>query len=161
MEQSLTKILRMKQFIFLLCRFVACCLFILSCNNSGNQKFEFYYYPERNIYYDLATKEYLYSLDGGTTWDSLNIKTNADVTSTLGTKRIIYSTIPEIWRDNSAHMNQYKGHAINIMANDTSVSSEDLAAERKLKKPKATVTNAIKSSEKKPGFFKRLFGQKN
>jgi hypothetical protein len=151
----------MKQFIFLLFCFVACSLFILSCNNAGNQKFEFYYYPARNIYYDVTTKEYLYSLDGGTTWDSINIKTNADVTSTLGTKRIIYSTTPEIWRDNSAHIQQYNGHLINIIAGDTSVSSEDLAAERKSKRPKATVTNAIKPAEKKPGFFKRLFGQKN
>jgi hypothetical protein len=161
MEQSLTKILRMKQFMFLLPRFVVCSVFILSCNNAGNQKFEFYYYPARNIYYDVAMKEYLYSLDGGTTWDSINIKTNADVTSTLGTKRIIYSTTPEIWRDNSAHIQQYNGHAINIMTNDTTVSGEDLAADRKLKKPKTTGTNAVKPSEKKPGFFKRLFGQKN
>jgi hypothetical protein len=161
MEQSLTKTLRMKQFMFLLFYFITCSVFILSCNNSGNQKFEFYYYPARNIYYDVATKEYLYSLDGGTTWDSINIKTNADVTSTLGTKRIIYSTMPEIWRDNSAHIQQYNGHVINIMTNDTSVSVEDLAAERKFKKSKTIVTNTTKPSEKKPGFFKRLFGQKN
>jgi hypothetical protein len=134
-------------------------MMILSCDDIGQKKFEFFYYPERNVYYDVSNSMYLYSLDGGTTWDSLHAKMNKD-SATLGSKEIIYSTTPDIWTDNETHIKQYNGHAINITGND-SLSQNDLAAERKAKKVKVSATNSEKKSEKKPGFFKRLFGKKN
>ncbi|MEO8712399.1 MAG: hypothetical protein ABI405_09770 [Parafilimonas sp.] len=134
-------------------------MMMLSCDDAGQKKFEFFYYPERNVYYDVTNSMYLYSLDGGTTWDSLHAKMNKDST-TLGSKEIIYSTSPGVWADNDAHIQQYNGHIINITGND-SLSQNDLAAERKAKKIKAAATKSEKKSEKKPGFFKRLFGKKN
>ena len=136
-----------------------CCMMMLSCDDIGQKKFEFFYYPERNVYYDVTNSMYLYSLDGGTTWDSLHTKMNKD-SVTLGSKETIYSTTPDIWTNNEAHIKQYNGHTINITGND-SLSQNDLAAERKAKKVKASATNSEKKSEKKPGFFKRLFGKKN
>lgn len=136
------------------------CIMMLSCDNIGQKKFEFFYYPERNIYYDVTNSMYLYSLDGGKTWDSVNIKNNADVTPTIGTKRIVYSTTSEIWLDNASHIKQFNGHIINITGND-SLLQNNLAAERRVKKVKATVSDSSKKTEKKPGFFKRLFGKKN
>ena len=84
---------------------------------------------------------------------------NKDVT-TLGNKEIIYSNTPEIWADNDAHIKQYNGHTINITGDD-SLLQNNLAAERSVKKVKTTVTTPDKKTEKKPGFFKRLFGKKN
>lgn len=131
-----------------------------SCNSLTPKKLEFFYYPLRNVYYDVTNSLYFYSLDGGKTWDSLNTRTNKDP-STLGAKQIIYSTTPDIWKDNAIHIKQYNGQAINVTGYDSSLSQADLAADRKIKKTKATVTNTDSGKEKKPGFFKRLFGKKN
>jgi hypothetical protein len=138
-----------------------CCAIILSCNNATQKEFEFYYYPARNVYYDITNNLYLYSLDGGKTWDSVSTYTNKEP-AILGSKQIIYSTTPYIWKDNKAHVSQYKGQVINITGNDSSLVQNYLVAERKIKKViQPLVTEQDKKPEKKPGFFKRLFGQKN
>ncbi|HEY2728199.1 MAG TPA: hypothetical protein VGI61_13570 [Parafilimonas sp.] len=134
-------------------------MILLSCTNTATQKkFEFYYYPSRNVYYDVLNSLYLYSLDGGKNWDSLIVKTNKEP-ATLGTKRIIYSNSPAVWKDNAQHVSEFNGEVINITDNDSSLQT-NLAADRKIKKAKAPVMNVPKP-EKKPGFFKRLFGKKN
>jgi hypothetical protein len=144
--------------ISILVSFLLCGVIILSCNNSTQKKLEFYYYPSRNVYYDVSNSLYLYSLDGGKTWDSINIKTNKEP-AILGNKRIIYSTSADVWKDNAQHLSEFNGQAINITNNDSSIN---LVAERKIKKARAAVPamNTPKP-EKKPGFFKRLFGKKN
>ena len=147
----------MKQFIYLLTLLIFCVV-IFSCDSITTKKNEFFYYPTRNVYYDVADKLYLYSLDGGKTWDSLSVKNDAEP-STLGTKRIVYSTTHDIWKDNAAHIQQFSGHAINITTPD-SLSNADLAGERKIKKIK-TNTEPVKKPEKKRNFFQRLFGKKD
>lgn len=102
---------------------------------------------------------YLYSLDDGKTWDSLNIKTDKDP-ATLGEKQIIYSTSPEIWLENEQHRNQYNAKTINIITNDSSDITKNLAAERKIKKAIPQKTEE-KKPEKKRNLFQRIFGKKN
>jgi hypothetical protein len=138
---------------------VICGAIICSCNNITQKNFEFFYYPSKNVYYDVTNSLYLYSLDGGKTWDSLSVKA-AKEPATLGSKQIIYASTPEVWKDNQQHINQYNGRAINITDSDSS-SKNNLAADRKIRKPKAAITITNKQPEKKPGFFKRLFGKKN
>lgn len=133
------------------------CAIIISCNNLQPKQFEFFYYPSRNVYYDVTNSQYLYSLDGGTTWDSLKTKMNGDP-ATLGAKQIVYSTSPSIWLENAQHRSQFNGKVININS-DTTLSDKDLAAERKIKK--AQVATTTKQPEKKRSFFQRLFGKKN
>ena len=136
-------------------------LIISSCDNLTQKRFEFFYYPAKNIYYDVADKFYLYSLDGGRTWDSARVTTTA-APATLGDKETIYSTTHEIWMQNNEHIKQFNAHLIDIAGMDTAVSNQDLVAERKAKKIRiVTDTETSKEPEKKPGFFKRLFGKKN
>jgi hypothetical protein len=136
---------------------------IISSCNFTQQQFEFFYYPAKNVYYDVTNKLYLYSLDGGKTWDSTYAYTTAEP-ATLGSKQIIYNPTFNVWEKNNEHVQQYDGHIINISVVDTSDLKQSLVAERKIKKintsGSAAVTTA-KEPEKKPGFFKRLFGKKN
>jgi len=151
----------MRQLVLFLSSFI-CAVIVFSCNNISQKKFEFFYYPSKNVYYNVADNFYLFSLDGGKTWDSLNIKSNKDP-QTLGEKKIIYSTTSEVWLDNKQHIAQYGGHVVDITANDSISSDAGLAADRKTKKEKATITTTShkQTPAKKPGFFQRLFGKKH
>lgn len=153
-----TKIIRVKQPAILFCFFVVFSLIICSCNSVLQKDYEFYYYPEKNTYYDFVNKEYIYSLDGGQTWDSLFVASEKEPAA-LGTKRILHSKQHSIWLDNAEHIQQYNGRAVNVLASDTTASNQALVAERKLKKAVNT-SSQKKEPEKKPGFFKRLFGKK-
>ena len=80
--------------------------------------------------------------------------------ATLGTKRILHSNQHSIWLNNAEHIQQFNGRAVNVLASDTTASNQALVAERKIKKT-VTTQPKKKEPEKKPGFFKRLFGKKN
>lgn len=148
----------MRQFIVLLSFFTGWVI-ISACNDPAPKKFEFFYYPSKNVYYNVSNSLYLYSLDGGKNWDSFAVKTNKEP-ATLGTKRILYSTSLDIWKDNEQHLREYNGQAINITGNDSSNLQTDLAADRKIKKAKTTPAMNVPKPEKKPNFFQRLFGKK-
>jgi len=138
-----------------------CSGIFLSCDSFTQKRFEFFYYPAKNIYYDVAGKFYLYSLDGGRHWDSVRAITTTEP-AMLGNKEIIYSPTPAIWLQNDAHVKQYNAHVISIEGVDTGISNQQLVADRKTKKGRiATNAETSKEPEKKPGFFKRLFGKKN
>ena len=138
-----------------------CITGIVSCDNFSQKQFEFYYYPQKNIYYSLTDKEYFFSLDGGASWDSVTVAT-ATESAILGPKEIVYSSSPEIYTQNRTHLQQFNGRVINITGTDTGTRDKGLAAERKAKKVNTTNnTQTNKEAEKKPGFFKRLFGKKN
>lgn len=148
----------MKQPATLVFFFIVFYVMLSACDLITQQEYEFYYYPSRNVYYDVARKEYIYSLDGGQTWDSSLAFTDKEP-ATLGAKQILHSQSPNIWLNNTQHLQQYNGQAINILINDTALR-QDFVAERKLKKTTPAVTQK-NEPEKKPGFFKRLFGKKN
>ena len=131
-----------------------------SCNEITQKKLEFFYYPQFNVYFDVANSEYFFSLDSGKTWDSAYARTS-DEPATLGSKQILYSDKHAIWNNNEEHLKQYNGRAINIVYSDTVTVKQDEVADRKIKKVKSVSSETIKQPEKKPGFFQRLFGKKH
>jgi hypothetical protein len=145
--------------------FLLCCVILFSCNTTTQKQFEFIYYPSRNVYFDVANKLYFYSLDGGSRWDSLQV-TGTNQPAIPGPQQTIYSTTPDILANNAQHLRQYNGTVMNITGNYADSINGELVAERKIKKVKATPaitasSGEEKKTEKKPGFFKRLFGKKN
>jgi hypothetical protein len=136
------------------------CFAAFSCNEINNDtKFEFYYYPSKNVYYDVSNAEYLYSLNGGENWDTLHKKMESEP-ATLGVKQIIYSNTKEILDSNESHRRLYGGNLVNILTADSSLSENDVVTERKFPRKPKPVATVSKKTEKRPGFFKRLFGKK-
>ncbi len=137
-------------------------LILASCDETGfgKKQFEFYYYPSKNVYYDVANSQYTYSVDGGKTWNLFKSKTNAE-SATLGNKQIIYSDDEQPWKLNQVHRKQYSGTLISIAGADTTTQQQDVVSNKKItvKKPALNVEAPAKE-EKKEGFFKRLFGGK-
>jgi len=152
-----TEDIYMKQIILFLSALIISLVFF-SCDSMMKKGFEFFYYPSRNVYYDVTNARYLYSLNAGKTWDSLNARMDEEP-STLGPHQVIYSLTPEVWRDNEEHIKQYNGHPVAITEYDSNNAANDLVGERKI--IKAPVTTTPVKPEKKPGFLKRLFGKKN
>ena len=140
------------------------CFAAFACNNLSDTKFEFYYYPLKNVYYDVANACYIYSLNGGQAWDTLYKKMDKEP-ATLGKKQIIYSDVADPWASNEEHRQMYSGYLLDIPNVDSTTAQRNSVTERKYPvKQKAVASRANKSdnkSEKKPGFFKRLFGKKH
>lgn len=135
------------------------CLSFFACNNAGSsKKFEFYYYPDRNIYYDVANAEFVYSVNGGKTWETFKKELGKDP-ATLGSREIIYSDSQQPWNNNAADIEKYKGKIFSVSDEDTTAKA-DAASDKKITKKTESSTDK-KKKEKKPGFFKRLFGKKN
>ena len=130
-----------------------------SCNETGfiKKQFVFYYYPSKNVYYNVANNQYTYSVDGGRTWYSFKPTSNTEA-ATLGGKQIINSDNEQPWNINEIHRKQYNGTLISV-ADADSIAQPDVVSDKKIitKKPKLNVEEPPKK-EKKPGFFKRLFG---
>ena len=153
--------------ITLLCKIliVGVCSFAASaCSTQADQKFEFYYYPARNVYYDLSNSRYIYSLNGGKTWDTLYKKMDSEP-ATLGKKQIIYSRIANPWDSNAVHINRYGGILLDVPDVDSNAVRDIVVAERKstvkTKPAASSSTGNDNKAGKKPGFFKRLFGKKH
>jgi len=141
------------------------CFAVFACNNvQPDTKFEFYYYPSKNVYYDLSNARYIYSLNGGQTWDTLYKKMDKEP-ATLGKKQIIYSSTTEPWDSNDVHIKRYGSYVLDIVNIDSDTSQNTAVTERKVpvkSKPVASApAKTANKTEKKPGFFKRLFGKKH
>jgi hypothetical protein len=134
------------------------CFGFFACNTNAN-KFQFYYYPARNIYYDVANAEFVYSVNGGKTWETFKKDLNKDP-ATLGTREIIYSDSQQPWNNNAADIKQYNGKLFNVAEEDTTTQTAKVSDKKIIKKPKPVAADENKK-EKKPGFFKRLFGKKD
>jgi hypothetical protein len=139
---------------------------IVGCNNKNpnEEKHEFYYYPGKNIYYDVANGTFIYSLDGAKTWTAMNGDLNDSIS--LGRKEIIHTTTDSIWKDNEDHRKSFGGSLYNLSAAVDSINNESVVTERK------TVKKGIKKRTGKPvkvekekkqpirNFFKKIFGKK-
>jgi len=156
--------------ITLLCKILiagVCSSTALACNSMHNDPaLEFYYFPARNVYYDLSNSRYIYSLNGGRTWDTLYKKAEAGST-TLGKREIIYSKVTNPWDSNDVHIKRYSGYLLDLPSIDSNTAQAIVVSERKpaTKGKSVTASTADNSqnnkAEKKPGFFKRLFGKKH
>ena len=136
------------------------CISFIACNNIGGEKnFQFYYYPARNIYYDVANAEFVYSINGGKTWETFKKDLGKDP-ATLGSREIIYSTSQQPWDSNEADLKKYNGKIFTVPDEDTT-SQTDVVSDKKIIKKAVKPETQETKKEKKPGFFKRLFGKKN
>ncbi len=67
---------------------------------------KFYYYPERNVYYDPYATTYYYN--SGSTW-SATATLPSGLSISVGSPRyIVYHDGPEVWYDNRVHMERYR-----------------------------------------------------
>ncbi len=133
-------------------------------NQSGEEKPTYYYFPEKNVYYNVVENTYLYSLDGAKTWHIMPAALTKD-TTLLGYKQVLYSDKDSIWLDNDQHRKEYNGKLYSIVDDDTTVTQKGpQVAERKVvKKSNSQLKRGKKSEEKKrpvKDFFKKLFGKK-
>ncbi len=136
------------------------CISFIACNNvGGTKKFQFYYYPARNIYYDVANAEFVYSVNGGKTWETFKKDLGKDP-ATLGSREIFYSDSQQPWNNNATDIEKYKGKLFSVADEDTTAQTDEISDKKIIKKPKPVTTTEPKK-EKKPGFFKRLFGKKD
>lgn len=156
----------MKTVVLFIIMVVSIQLFLLSCQSNNKQDeeedYQFYYYPKKNVYYNVGKKNFLYSLDGGKTWDSL-INSSDKEPATLGEKIIVYSSGNDVYKDNAAHRKLYNGRSYNIIGADTALATAaPEVTERKVQKRKTEVKP--KEEEKVKGlkkFLNKIFGKKN
>ncbi len=137
------------------------CFGCIACNDAGTgKKFEFYYYPARNIYYDVTNTQFIYSINGGKTWEIFKKELGKDP-ATIGSREVIYSDSQQPWTHNAADIKQYNGKLFGVADEDTTaqLQTEAVSDKKIIKKAKPVADESKK--EKKPGFFKRLFGKKN
>src|SRR3954463_9689146 len=123
----------MKRVVLFIIIVVSIQLFFIACRSTDRQDeedFQFYYYPNKNAYYNVEKKNFLYSLDGGKTWDSVASVSDKEP-QTLGEKIIVYSDNYDVYKDNEAHRKLYNGTLYNITTADTSVAVGPEATERK------------------------------
>lgn len=71
---------------------------------AGAQQLKFYYYPERNVYYDITHRHYIYSNNG----TCITVTTLPSGMSVARTRRVIvYNSGPEVWSQNTMHIKKY------------------------------------------------------
>jgi len=156
----------MKRAVLFLVMFAGIQIFCVSCqsNNLPEEKenYEFYYYPKKNVYYNVEKKNFLYSLDGGKTWDSV-MSVSDNEPATLGEKIIVYSADNDVYKDNAAHRKLYNGRLYNIINTDTTATAAaPEVTERKVKKkttqskPQQEEEKVVKGLKK---FLNTIFGK--
>ncbi|WP_018613309.1 hypothetical protein [Segetibacter koreensis] len=141
-------------------------LFLVSCQSKNNQEekenFEFYYFPKKNVYYNIEKKNFLYSLDGGKTWDSV-VSISDKEPATLGEKIIVYSDDYNVYKDNPAHRKLYIGRLYNIISADTALAiAGPEVTERKVQKRAAAVKPEQEEEKVVKGlkkFLNKIFGK--
>jgi hypothetical protein len=154
---------RLRFFIFLVTYSMV--VLLASCGNKQKVergKYEFYYFPNTNVYYDVAAGQYIYSLDSATTWNAIN-EESKEPPATLGAKQVIYSDTKDVWKANAQHRQQYKGAIYNLMQDDDSaMEAASDASERKVAVKKPPLKKAEEKPKKKglARFFNNLFGKK-
>ena len=145
------------------CLFFIVILIAWSCESpavhphEGNQ---YYYYPSKNIYYDVSHQRYIFSLDSGRTWDSLSSK--AATAAIEGKREVIYSTSSEVWLNNEMHRQEYGGTLLNII-NEQSLKVPEPEPKKSISKNNEEEnTQPDKKERKRPikNFFRKIFGKK-
>ena len=76
--------------------------------------YKFYYYPKLNTYYDFQNGNFVYTIDGGETWQKKKPKT-AKLPETLSDKVMISAPVPEVWQYNEEHREKHNGISTNYL----------------------------------------------
>jgi len=138
----------------------------VSCKNEksddNNEQLTFYYFPQKNVYYNVQTNNFLYSLDGAKSWDSIANPTGR-LPQTLGEKVVIYAPESTIYIDNNEHRQLYGGHLYNIALADSTIRSAALVevSERPVQKKVTAAKTETKKPKKGIGkLLNNIFGKK-
>lgn len=139
-------------------------LFFTAACSRGKPKEQllFYYYPDKNIYYEPVKKEFWYSLNGAKSWKTFTNANNGEPVA-LGEKVVIYSSNTDVYKDNENHRKQYAGRLYAIIADSATSSVAPEVSERKVMQKrrsagtKKTVNNKPKNSFGK--FIDKIFGK--
>jgi len=144
-------------------------LFSCKRKDSSATENDLYYFPEKNIYYDVKTANYYYSLDSARSWDSMNY-TGADFGAALGAKISLKKKGKNPWSNNDSLRKVYHGRVLNLVNHRTSlIARADSLSRIKpivVIKPKSTGkedTVEVQEEPPKKGlkkFFNKLFGKK-
>jgi len=119
----------------------------------------FYYYPKLNIYYDVVKGNFVYSVDGGYSWQTKKPASD-QIPETISEKVTFYSPVPETWLHNEEHRKRYNGVLTSYVEKpeDTATITIDtlkpVTKKPLVKKPDPKIEE--EPEEKKKGFFKRL-----
>ena len=81
-------------------------LFVLGSKEASAQRITFYYYPTPNVYYNVASHDYLYYDPGTTTW--VTVKALPPGIVLTRTRYTVYHNGPQVWKDNAVHKTKYK-----------------------------------------------------
>jgi len=103
---------------------------VVFSTNLFNRQNTFYYYPEWNAYYDTRHKNYIYSIDGGKTWDTITNSSN-NIEQTLGEKIVLRSHSDKIWLENAAHRSLYAGELNDLVGSFLKLGEDKRPARKK------------------------------
>lgn len=134
------------------------------CAEKKAKQLEFYYYPDLNLYFDVAKNNFIYSLDGGAIWDTIDAKSN-NIPTSLGDKIVLNSTSDSIWKDNNIHREKYGGFIYNVIDDDsTDTSGATTITEKEIvKKQPVPVKKDEEKIKERKGLGKllnKIFGKK-
>ncbi len=139
-------------------------------NSSQQSEDELYYFPEKNVYFDIKNAKYYYSLDSTASWDSLTFN-GKDYGSTLGEKIAIKMPPGNAWENNNADRKTYNGIILNVVNSRTILLAKQDSINRQRPRIIIKTKNDIdpeedlKVEEEPPKkglkkFFNKLFGKK-
>lgn len=119
--------------------------------------YKFYYYPKLNVYYDATQDNFVYSVDGGVSWQTKR-PLDQRVPDQLSDKVVFYSPVPNAWIYNAEHRDQYKGVLSNfvVQKEDTAQVVVDTLSKKEDTHQRKKVVEVPSEEKKKGGFFKRL-----
>lgn len=102
----------MKKFLVMLA-----VVFAIGIKQASAQRLTFYYYPSSNIYYNVASHDYLYFDPGPATW--VTVKALPPGIVLTRTRYTVYHNGPEVWRANANHKTKYKVKKTNTVVKKT------------------------------------------
>jgi hypothetical protein len=117
---------------------------VVFSNKLFNRQNTFYYYPEWNAYYDTRHKNYIYSIDGGKTWDTITNSSN-NIAQTLGQKIVLHSNSDQIWLDNAAHRSLYSGELNDLVGSFLKLTEDKKPGKKKIIPKDSTESATVKA----------------
>ncbi|MCY7420887.1 MAG: hypothetical protein LH478_03990 [Chitinophagaceae bacterium] len=134
------------------------------CAEKKAKQREFYYYPDMNLYFDVAKNNFIYSLDGGQIWDTIDGRSN-NIPTSLGDKIFISYNNDSVWKDNKIHREKYGGYIYNVIDDDsTDTAGATMVTEKEIvKKKPVTDKKAEEKIKERKGLGKllnKIFGKK-
>ena len=82
----------------------------MASGSAKAQNLKFYYYPDNNVYYDVASHQYVYLNNGA--WTTVQTLPSG-ITLVKSPRYVVYNPTKEVWRNNAVHIKKYpKGKAV-------------------------------------------------